>query len=68
MNPALILQLLTVLPTAVQAGVDLYGIASKAKAHLDSGQDPTAEEWQAINDEIAGLLKQLDADPPLTAV
>lgn len=65
MMPALAfaLQALQVLPGLVSAGVDIAHLVNQTTTALGKMQaekrDPTQEEWDALNEQIAGLRKEL---------
>lgn len=54
-------QIFSVLPSFIQAGKDVSSLLSKGKAVADSGQDPTAEQWQDLNATIKTLRGELHA-------
>lgn len=61
------LQLLTALPPLIEAGVNIKNMVEDASASLGKMQqekrDPTVEEWNALNDRIGALRRQLHKDP-----
>ncbi len=59
----LLVEAMPLLITAAQTGFEVWGIIDKIKAAHASSEDPTAEEWQAVNAEIAALRARLHRDP-----
>jgi hypothetical protein len=60
---AIIMQLIAMLPTAVQATTQVISIAKRTRDIIDSGREPTDEDWNAVNAEIASLTAELNKDP-----
>lgn len=65
---AIILQLIDLLPAAVQATQQVVSIYQKVKALYDAGKEPTAADWDELDATLKSLTAQLNADPPLTGV
>lgn len=63
-----ILQLLALLPDAIQTTEKVVAIVERVKALYASGTEPTDEDWDSLNATLASLKAELDADPPLTGV
>lgn len=59
----LLLQLVAILPTAIQAGLEVKGVVDRVSDIMSSGREPTAEDWDALNAEIAVLRAALNKDP-----
>ena len=59
----IIMQLIALLPTAVQATTQVINIARRTREIVDSGREPTDEDWNEVNAEIASLTAQLNRDP-----
>lgn len=63
----IVIQLIGMLPQAVQATSQVVGIISKVKGLMASGTEPTDADWDSLNKELATLKAQLDLDPSATA-
>jgi hypothetical protein len=68
MNPTTVgyaLQLLSALPSLIQAGVEITSTVTSATQKLAElnaqGRDPTPEEWAELNGRIAKLRGELHA-------
>lgn len=59
------LQLLTAVPQLIQAGTEVVAMVNKGRdkvaAFEAEKRDPTAAEWQELNDEISRLRGELHA-------
>lgn len=64
------IQALTALPGLVKAGIDITNMVTEATSKLELMQkekrDPTVDEWNALNTQIANLRNQLHRDAPGT--
>lgn len=64
---AYVLQILAALPQLLAAGVEISAFVQKARDDVermkDEGRDPTPQEWDALNAEIARLRAQLHDGP-----
>lgn len=60
---ATILNLIALLPAAVQATTQVINIAKKTREIIESGKEPTDEDWAEVNAEIDSLTAQLNKDP-----
>jgi hypothetical protein len=62
---AFAVQLLSSLPTLIQAGVDVTNLVKdstdKLKGMQDEKRDPTPQEWDALNARIKALRDELHA-------
>lgn len=60
---AMALQLLNILPSLISAGIEVKGLieehSGKLQTMADEGRDPTEEEWESMNAQIAALRAQL---------
>jgi hypothetical protein len=59
----IIMQLISLLPAAVQATTQVINIAKRTRDIIDSGREPTDEDWNEVNAEIASLTAELNKDP-----
>jgi hypothetical protein len=59
----IIMQLISLLPAAVQATTQVINIAKRTREIVESGREPTEEDWADVNAEIASLTAQLNMDP-----
>lgn len=59
----LLIQLLSLLPTAIEAGVDVANAVSTIQGIAARGTPPTDEEWQALDQHVADLRAALNTDP-----
>ncbi len=65
---ALLMQVITLLPALIQAGIEIQGLIKRVQDAVGSGSmDPTDAMWQAVNAEIDALRTQLNTDPPQAA-
>jgi hypothetical protein len=59
------LQVLSILPSLIQAGMDVTALVQNSTAALnkmqDEKRDPTPEEWHALNAQIKMLRGELHA-------
>jgi len=62
-NMLILLQVIALLPTAIQAGLEIKNISDRVSDILTSGREPTAADWDALNAEIAVLRAALNKDP-----
>lgn len=46
-------QILTIAPGLVKAGIDISNLFNTGREVLESGTDPTAQQWDELNDFIA---------------
>lgn len=60
------LQLLSALPSLIQAGRDVTALLSHGQATLTAmqteGRDPTPAEWEALDAQVKALQNELHAD------
>lgn len=63
MSLALISQLLGLLPAVIEASDEVIGLINRAKAAIDSGADPSDEQWTQLNAELDALTARLNKDP-----
>lgn len=60
---ALALQVFSILPSLIEAGLEVKELIETTQAALqkmqDEKRDPTPEEWNAINNKIEALRAQL---------
>lgn len=60
---AFVAQILGILPGLIQAGVEVTGFIQKYRDRIDematTGRDPTQQEWDELNAEIARLRGEL---------
>jgi len=62
---AILMQLISMLPALIAAGVQIEGLIARVQTAVASGStDPTDEMWSALQSEIDALTAQLNADPP----
>jgi len=63
MQIAYALQLLASLPQLIQAGIDVTALVMEGQAKLKEmqaqGREPTAGEWDDLNDRISALRGEL---------
>ena len=56
---------LQLLPSLLQAGIDVMGLLTSTNAVISQaqaeGRDPTDAEWQALDAQISALRAQLNA-------
>lgn len=59
---AFAIEVLSVLPTLIQAGTDVIGLVTKTnealKAMQDADRDPTDAEWAELNELVESLRAQ----------
>lgn len=64
-SAANVLNILNTVLTMVDAGTEAYQLLTTAhnrvKAIVDQGRDPTPDEWNALDKEIASLHQQLQS-------
>ena len=57
-------QIIALLPSLIAAGVQIEGLIARVQAAVAGGAtDPSDASWQAVNDELDALTKQLNTDP-----
>lgn len=61
---AIIMELLDLVEPAIKAGVAIFELIGQAKAALASSNDPTDDQWIAVDTGIKALRAQLQIDPP----
>lgn len=63
------LQILGALPQLLQAGRDVNSLVQTGTAALkvmqDEGREPSAQDWQELNDKIAALQAELHDTGPM---
>lgn len=60
----ILVQVLTMIPGLVAAGVQVEGLIKSTIDALNSGStNPTDAQWQAVNDLIAANTVKIDTDP-----
>jgi hypothetical protein len=59
----LLLQVIAVMPSLINAGIDVANLVSGAKTVLDSGTDPTPEQLAALKTELDALMARINAEP-----
>lgn len=59
----LLIQLLSLLPTAIEAGVDVANAVSTIQGIAARGTPPTDEEWATLDAHVADLRAALNTDP-----
>lgn len=65
----LLVQIISLLPALIAAGVQIEGLVARVTDAVKSGStDPTSDQWQAVNAELDALTKQLNTDPPVAPV
>lgn len=66
---AILMQVISLLPELIQAGIKIEGLIARTLKAVESGSaDPTDSQWEAVNNEIAALTARLNVDPPETPV
>ena len=59
----LLIQLLALLPQAIEAGVDVANAVSTIQGIASRGTPPTDAEWQALDQHVTDLRAALNTDP-----
>lgn len=59
----LLMQLLVMVPSLIQAGVDVSDIISDMRKHLENGTEPSSAEWAALEARVQALQADLATDP-----
>ncbi len=66
---ALLMQVITMLPELIQAGIKIEGLIARVTTAVQSGSvDPTDVQWTAVNKELDDLTARLNVDPPAAPV
>lgn len=61
---SIVVEALPLLVQAAKAGSDVWGIVNQIQTAHASNDDPTSDQWQAVNKSIAELRARLHRDPP----
>lgn len=62
-NMMILIQLLAVLPSAIEAGIDVANTVSTIRTIAERGTPPTSEEWDMLNAHVKELRAALNKDP-----
>lgn len=60
---ALLIQLCVLLPSAIEAGIDVANAVSTIQGIAARGTPPTDAEWEALDAHVAELRAALNKDP-----
>ncbi len=63
----LLIQMLALLPQAIEAGVDVANAVSTIQGIAARGTPPTDAEWAILDAHVADLRAALNTDPPAAA-
>lgn len=61
---ALVAEIVAMVPSAVQAGIDVANLVQKARDVLDANAAPSDADWQALDQQVNDLRAALNTDPP----
>lgn len=59
----LLIQMLSLLPSAIEAGVDVANAVGLIQGIAARGTAPTDDEWAALDAHVADLRAALNTDP-----
>lgn len=61
---ALVAEIVSLVPQAISAGLDVVALVQKARDVLDANAAPSDVDWQALDQQVNDLRARLNADPP----
>lgn len=56
---ALVTEVVANLPGMISAGMDVYALFTKTKAVIDANKAPGADDWNALDAQVAALQAQV---------
>lgn len=56
---ALVTEVVANLPSMISAGMDVYELFTKTKAVIDANAGPGADDWNALDAQVATLQAQV---------